>query len=291
VRAVEEARRASRASSRHTSPRHAAGSPIVSLTWCLCVSRATADAVNSPGAPAGRVGLRRAHDRPTPRGCRYHFPPALVGATPTIAGARSGVCGDLFATRALSMHTSWMGTPRIPSSTHPSSGTHWTSAPARHDVGALSLSPPPAPIALLPHRPPSGIQRAMPRKAKSSRPPRAAEQADYKTWLADAVAELQRQHNVNPSTIPCAYGGTCISKGAIRRRPPTRRQCPRTTCGRLLIGCGADDRPRRLQSARDGRTSDDYDVMSGERPSAASSDATARRRTGRGRETPAGRVP
>jgi hypothetical protein len=33
-------------------------------------------------------------------------------------------------------------------------------------------------------------------------PGKAAEQADYKTWLADAVAELQRRHNVNPAIIP-----------------------------------------------------------------------------------------
>jgi transposase-like protein len=45
----------------------------------------------------------------------------------------------------------------------------------------------------------------MPRKPKaprSSRPDRAGEQADFKTWLADAVAELQRKHNINPSIIP-----------------------------------------------------------------------------------------
>jgi hypothetical protein len=42
----------------------------------------------------------------------------------------------------------------------------------------------------------------MPRKTKPSRPSRAAQQADYKTWLADAVAALQREHNINPSTIP-----------------------------------------------------------------------------------------
>jgi hypothetical protein len=42
---------------------------------------------------------------------------------------------------------------------------------------------------------------AMGRKAK---PPtdRAAEQADYKTWLPAAVAELQRKHNINPGIIP-----------------------------------------------------------------------------------------
>jgi hypothetical protein len=41
----------------------------------------------------------------------------------------------------------------------------------------------------------------MPRK----KPPpteRAAEQADFKSWLADAVAALQREHNVNPGIIP-----------------------------------------------------------------------------------------
>jgi hypothetical protein len=42
-------------------------------------------------------------------------------------------------------------------------------------------------------------------KVRASRPARAdraAEQADFKTWLADAVAELQRKHNVNPAIIP-----------------------------------------------------------------------------------------
>jgi transposase-like protein len=45
----------------------------------------------------------------------------------------------------------------------------------------------------------------MGRKTKTPRPSRAdraAEQADFKTWLADAVAELQREHNINPSIIP-----------------------------------------------------------------------------------------
>jgi hypothetical protein len=45
----------------------------------------------------------------------------------------------------------------------------------------------------------------MARKPKSLRPSRAAraaEQADFKSWLADAVAALQREHNVNPATIP-----------------------------------------------------------------------------------------
>jgi hypothetical protein len=45
----------------------------------------------------------------------------------------------------------------------------------------------------------------MPRKVGAPRPSqaaRAAEQADFKAWLADAVAELQRTHNINPSTIP-----------------------------------------------------------------------------------------
>jgi transposase-like protein len=45
----------------------------------------------------------------------------------------------------------------------------------------------------------------MGRKTKAPRPSRAAraaEETDYKTWLADAVAELQRKHNINPSIIP-----------------------------------------------------------------------------------------
>jgi hypothetical protein len=42
----------------------------------------------------------------------------------------------------------------------------------------------------------------MARKVRASRPSRAAEQADFKAWLADAVAALQRAHNINPSIIP-----------------------------------------------------------------------------------------
>jgi hypothetical protein len=45
----------------------------------------------------------------------------------------------------------------------------------------------------------------MGRKTKAPRPThadRAAEQADFKTWLADAVANLPREHNINPSVIP-----------------------------------------------------------------------------------------
>jgi hypothetical protein len=45
----------------------------------------------------------------------------------------------------------------------------------------------------------------MARKTKAPRPgraDRAAEQADFKAWLADAVAELHRKHNVNPAIIP-----------------------------------------------------------------------------------------
>jgi len=45
----------------------------------------------------------------------------------------------------------------------------------------------------------------MPRKPKAPRPSRAdraGEQADFKTWLAEAVANLQREHNINPSVIP-----------------------------------------------------------------------------------------
>jgi hypothetical protein len=37
---------------------------------------------------------------------------------------------------------------------------------------------------------------------KRSAKDRAAEQADFKAWLADAVAALQRDHNMNPAIIP-----------------------------------------------------------------------------------------
>jgi hypothetical protein len=45
----------------------------------------------------------------------------------------------------------------------------------------------------------------MGRKTKAPRPSRAdraAEHADFKTWLSEAVAELQRKHNINPAIIP-----------------------------------------------------------------------------------------
>jgi hypothetical protein len=41
-----------------------------------------------------------------------------------------------------------------------------------------------------------------PKASPPSRADRAAEQADYKTLFADAVAELQREHNINPAIIP-----------------------------------------------------------------------------------------
>jgi hypothetical protein len=91
--------------------------------------------------------------------------------------------------------------PRSPSSPAHPAITAWTSAPGENTPG-LFLS----------HRRPRQWRPCttdcrlessgtMSGKAK---PPtdRAAEQADYKTWLADAVAELQRKHNVNPAIIP-----------------------------------------------------------------------------------------
>jgi len=37
---------------------------------------------------------------------------------------------------------------------------------------------------------------------KRSANDRATEAADFKAWLADAVAALQRDHNMNPAIIP-----------------------------------------------------------------------------------------
>jgi hypothetical protein len=42
----------------------------------------------------------------------------------------------------------------------------------------------------------------MARKVRASRPSRAAEQVDFKAWLADAAAALQLSHGVNPGRIP-----------------------------------------------------------------------------------------
>jgi hypothetical protein len=42
------------------------------------------------------------------------------------------------------------------------------------------------------------------------------EQADFKAWLADAVAALQREHNINPAIIPVRVW----RRFYIRRRTP-----------------------------------------------------------------------
>jgi hypothetical protein len=46
---------------------------------------------------------------------------------------------------------------------------------------------------------------------------RAAERADFKTWLAGAVAELQREHNVNPSIIPIRFWRHLYIQGKTAR--------------------------------------------------------------------------
>jgi hypothetical protein len=199
--------------------------------------------VNSPGRwPAAT------DDRPTQRRPRYHSSPALVGATPTVAGAFRRVRNSIVA-RTLSIHTSWMGppTPLVP---HPSSGTHWTSAPARHDVGALSFSPPPAPIALLPHRPPSGIRGAMAharqRLPDHRRQPEPPSKPTSRRGLPTRWLSCSGSTTSTPARSRCACGGISISRGALRRRPPTRRRCPPTTGSRLRICCGSGDISPRL---------------------------------------------
>jgi hypothetical protein len=61
-----------------------------------------------------------------------------------------------------------------------------------------------AALFLLRRRLTSVYAAAMPHKPTappSSRADRAAERADFKRWLANAVAELQRKHNINPAII------------------------------------------------------------------------------------------
>jgi hypothetical protein len=55
----------------------------------------------------------------------------------------------------------------------------------------------------------------MARKVRASRPSRAAEQADYKTWFADAAAALQLRHGVNPGTIPMRVWRHLYVQGAL----------------------------------------------------------------------------
>jgi hypothetical protein len=61
---------------------------------------------------------------------------------------------------------------------------------------------------------------AMARKVRASRPSRAAEQADYKTWLADTAAALQLSNGITRVSSQCACGSSCMSGGMLRRRPP-----------------------------------------------------------------------
>jgi hypothetical protein len=65
------------------------------------------------------------------------------------------------------------------------------------------------------------------RKTKAPRPSRAgraAEQGDFKAWLAEAVAALQREHNVNPATIPVRVWRHLYIQGARRGRRQIRRR-------------------------------------------------------------------
>jgi hypothetical protein len=106
------------------------------------------------------------------------------------------------------------------------------------DVRAIGLfrrywrkaRPPSAQCRSCTHPPPSGIRGAMPRKAK---PPtdRAADQADYKTWLADAVAALQREHNINPSIIPMRVWRHLHIQGRSPQKAGERLQ--------QAVGCGS----------------------------------------------------
>jgi hypothetical protein len=83
------------------------------------------------------------------------------------------------------------------------------------------------------------VADAMPRKPK---PPQhsqahgAAEQADFKTWLADAVAQLQRAHNINPSIIPIRVWRHLTSTADHRATLRTRLPCLPATRGRPSSG-------------------------------------------------------
>jgi|Tabmets5t2r1_1033131.scaffolds.fasta_scaffold166292_1 hypothetical protein len=59
---------------------------------------------------------------------------------------------------------------------------------------------------------------------KRSAKDRAAEQADLRAWLADAVAALQRDHNMNPAGIPQRTWRNIISRARRRNRRRIGRQ-------------------------------------------------------------------
>jgi hypothetical protein len=65
---------------------------------------------------------------------------------------------------------------------------------------------------------------------------REAELADFKTWLAGAVAELQRKHNVNPSIIPIRVWRHLYIQGRTPHDAADKAAVPPTTRGRLPIG-------------------------------------------------------
>jgi hypothetical protein len=83
-------------------------------------------------------------DRPTQRRRRYHSSPALVGATPFVAGAFRRARGNLLANRALSIHTRLDGNPLVPP--EPIQQPH-APQPRRKHAGAFSFSAAAAAIA------------------------------------------------------------------------------------------------------------------------------------------------
>jgi hypothetical protein len=73
-----------------------------------------------------------------------------------------------------------------------------------------------------------------PGASRPSRADRALEQADFKTWLAAAMAELQREHNVNPAIIPVRVWAAPVYPGPLSAgcRRSGRSIRPQHTVGR-----------------------------------------------------------
>jgi hypothetical protein len=79
-------------------------------------------------------------------------------------------------------------------------------------------------------------RRKLPNHLKPIKPPRRPimRLGNSRRWRAWPAGTMSSQ-----AQSLSAYGGTCTSRAALRRRPRIRRPCPPTTRGRLLIGCEA----------------------------------------------------
>jgi hypothetical protein len=91
---------------------------------------------------------------------------------------------------------------------------------------------------------PHAIIEPMAHRTKATRPStadRAAEEADYRTWKARAVAELERRYHVLATTIPERVWKRLYVQGLTTEDGAKQADVYHYNCNQLLIGCGGDE--------------------------------------------------